>query len=64
MVDHPRLFLQALNERAEQRSSERLRDGPEGECEADLWRMTTRIKEVAEKWLQLSAMAIKENRAQ
>jgi hypothetical protein len=30
MVEHPRLFLQALNEPAEQKSSERLRDGPEG----------------------------------
>jgi ParB/RepB/Spo0J family partition protein len=39
MVDHPRLFLQALKERAEEMGSERLRVGPEGECEADLWRI-------------------------
>src|SRR5262249_58547473 len=39
MVDHPGLFVRALKEKAEERSSERLRDGPEGECEAELWRM-------------------------
>jgi ParB family transcriptional regulator, chromosome partitioning protein len=49
MVDHPRLFLQALNERAEQRSSERLRDGPEGECEADLWRINELICRVRKR---------------
>jgi hypothetical protein len=31
MLDHPCLFFKALNESAEQRSSERLRVGPEGE---------------------------------
>jgi ParB family chromosome partitioning protein len=49
MVDHPRLFLQALNERAEQRSSERLRDGPEGECEAELWRINELICRVRKR---------------
>ncbi len=36
MVSHPRLFLDALHENREQRAAERLRDGPEGECAADL----------------------------
>src|SRR5208283_1790205 len=36
LVSHPQLFVQALNDSAEQRASERLREGPEGECEADL----------------------------
>jgi ParB family chromosome partitioning protein len=36
MVSHPRLFLDALRENREQRAGERLRDGPEGECAADL----------------------------
>lgn len=36
MVSHPRLFLDALQENAEQRAGKRLRDGPEGECAADL----------------------------
>jgi ParB family transcriptional regulator, chromosome partitioning protein len=49
MLDHPRLFLQALNESAEQRSSERLRVGPEGESEADLWRINELICRVRKK---------------
>ena len=36
MVSHPRLFLDALRANSEQRAGERLRDGPEGECAADL----------------------------
>jgi ParB-like chromosome segregation protein Spo0J len=36
MVDQPRLFLDALRESGELRAGERLRDGPEGECRADL----------------------------
>lgn len=36
MVENPRLFLDALRAREEQRAGERLRDGPEGECAADL----------------------------
>ena len=36
MVSHPRLFLDALRANGEQRTGERLRDGPEGECAADL----------------------------
>jgi len=49
MVDHPRLFLQALKECAEQRASERLRDGPEGECVADLWRINELICRVRKR---------------
>jgi ParB-like chromosome segregation protein Spo0J len=49
MVDHPRLFVQAVNERAEQTSSERLRNGPEGECEADLWRINELICRVRKR---------------
>jgi ParB family transcriptional regulator, chromosome partitioning protein len=36
LVSHPQLFIQAQKESTEQRTSARLRDGPEGECEADL----------------------------
>jgi ParB/RepB/Spo0J family partition protein len=36
MVDRPRLFIDALRANGEQRAGERLRDGPEGECAADL----------------------------
>jgi ParB family transcriptional regulator, chromosome partitioning protein len=36
MVDQPRLFLDAVRESGELRDGKRLRDGPEGECRADL----------------------------
>ena len=36
MVSRPRLFIDALRQTGEQRAGERLRDGPEGECAADL----------------------------
>ena len=36
MVSRPRLFLDALRETGEQRAGQRLRDGPEDECAADL----------------------------
>jgi ParB family chromosome partitioning protein len=58
MVDHPRLFLQALNERAEQRSSERLRDGPEGECEAELWRINELICRVRKRLSMLCPISV------
>jgi ParB family transcriptional regulator, chromosome partitioning protein len=47
MLDHPRLFLEAVRERAAEASSERLRVGPEGECEADVWRINELICRVA-----------------
>jgi ParB-like chromosome segregation protein Spo0J len=43
LVSHPQLFVQAQQDSAEQRSSERLRDGPEGACEADLRRINVII---------------------
>jgi ParB/RepB/Spo0J family partition protein len=36
MVDRPRLFIDALRANGEQHAGERLRNGPEGECAADL----------------------------
>ena len=36
LVDQPQLFVRAQQEIAVQHTSERLRDGPEGECESDL----------------------------
>jgi len=36
MVSHPRLFLDALRETGARRAGLRLRDGPEGECAADV----------------------------
>jgi len=49
MVDHPRLFLRAFNENAEQKSSEYLRGGPEGQCETDLWRINELICRVRKR---------------
>ena len=39
MVSRPRLFLDALRETGEQRAGLHLRNGPEGECAADLRRL-------------------------
>jgi len=39
MVRQPKLFVETLNEKDAQASSERLRDGPEGGCETDLLRI-------------------------
>jgi len=36
MVSQPRLFLDAVRANGEQRADQHLRDGPEGECAADL----------------------------
>jgi ParB-like chromosome segregation protein Spo0J len=49
MVKHPKLFVQALNESAAQDRTERLRVGPEGECEADLWRINELICRVRKR---------------
>jgi len=43
LVDHPRLFVEAQQERAEQERGALLREGPEGECEADLRRLNVII---------------------
>jgi ParB family transcriptional regulator, chromosome partitioning protein len=57
MVDHPRLFLQALKERAEETGSELLRVGPEGECEADLWRINELICRVRKRLGRLTPLS-------
>jgi hypothetical protein len=54
MVKHPKLFMQALNESAEQKLSERLRGGPEGECEAEVWRINELICRVRKRLSMLS----------
>lgn len=43
LVDHPRLFVEAQQEYAEQERGDILRDGPEGACEADLRRLNVII---------------------
>ena len=49
LVDHPRLFIQAQQDSAEQHISERLRDGPEGACEVDLRRTNVIIARVRKR---------------
>jgi ParB-like chromosome segregation protein Spo0J len=49
MVKHPKLFMQALNESTAQARTERLRVGPEGECEAELWRINELICRVRKR---------------
>ena len=44
MVSHPRLFIQSLKVRDEQRADTRLREGPEGQCAADIRQMLALIK--------------------
>jgi ParB-like chromosome segregation protein Spo0J len=57
MVKHPKLFLQALNESAGQDRTERLRVGPEGECEADLWRINELICRVRKRLGMLTPLS-------
>jgi ParB family transcriptional regulator, chromosome partitioning protein len=49
LVDHPHLFLAALEERIEQGLSEGLRDGPEGSCETALRRVNVLIHSVRKR---------------
>ena len=57
MLDHTRLFLEALRERAAETSIERLRVGPEGECEADLWRINELICRVRKRLGMLTPLS-------
>jgi len=49
LVNHPHLFLAALEESNEQSMSERLRDGPEGRCEIALRRINVLIRSVRKR---------------
>ena len=49
LVEHPHLFLAALEESNEQGMSERLRDGPEGRCEMELRRINILIRSVRKR---------------
>lgn len=57
MVKHPKLFVQALNESAAQDRTDRLRGGPEGECEADLWRINELICRVRKRLGMLTPLS-------
>ena len=49
LVEHPHLFMAALEESIEQSTSEGLRDGPEGRCETDLRRINVLIRSVRKR---------------
>jgi ParB/RepB/Spo0J family partition protein len=63
MVAHPQLFVQALNESAEQEQAERLRMGPEGECEVDLSRINGLIHRVRKRLAMLCPLSTELQRA-
>jgi ParB family transcriptional regulator, chromosome partitioning protein len=58
MVSHPKLFVEALDEKDAQVSSERLRDGPEGGCEADLLRIIGLICRVHKQLPTLAPLSV------
>jgi ParB family transcriptional regulator, chromosome partitioning protein len=57
MVKHPKLFVQALDESAAQDRTDRLRGGPEGECEADMWRINELIFRVRKRLGMLTPLS-------
>lgn len=60
MVEHPRLFIEALQVRDEQRADKRLREGPEGQCAADVRQLLALIKRLRQRLPTLSAQALSE----
>jgi ParB-like chromosome segregation protein Spo0J len=53
MVDHPRLFIEAVQVRDEQRADARLREGPEGQCAAEVRQLLALIKRLPQRLLRL-----------
>jgi len=60
LVAHPHLFVQSLHARDEQRADQRLRDGPEGRCAADVAQLLRLITQLRERLPQLNAQALPE----
>jgi ParB-like chromosome segregation protein Spo0J len=60
MVERPRLFIEAVQARDEQRADTRLREGPEGQCAADVRQLLALIKRLRECLPTLSAQALAE----
>ncbi|OGA34194.1 MAG: hypothetical protein A3F75_07050 [Betaproteobacteria bacterium RIFCSPLOWO2_12_FULL_64_23] len=60
MVAHPRLFIQTLQARDEQRADTRLREGPEGQCAADARQLLAPIKRLCQCLPMLRAQALPE----
>ena len=60
MVLHPRLFIEALQVRDEQRADSRLRAGPEGQCAADVRQLLALIKRLRQCLTTLNPQALAE----
>jgi ParB/RepB/Spo0J family partition protein len=60
LVAHPQLFLQSLHARDEQRADQRLRDGLEGRCAANVAQLLRLISELREHLPQLNAQGLPE----
>lgn len=61
MVDHPSLFIQSLQAREEQRAATRLREGPEGQCAADIRQLLALIKRLRQCLPTLSREVLPES---
>ncbi len=61
MVSHPRLFIQTLQARDEQRADARLREGPEGQCAADVRQLLTLIKRLRQCLPTLGSQGLPES---
>lgn len=60
MVSHPRLFIQTLRAQEEQRADTRLREGPEGQCAAEVRQLLALIKRLRQRLPTLRAQALSE----
>lgn len=60
LVAHPQLFLQSLHARDEQRADQRLRDGPEGRCAADVGQLLRLITQLRQRLPELNPQAVPE----
>jgi ParB-like chromosome segregation protein Spo0J len=49
MVEHPRLFIEALHTRDEAQADARLREGPEGQCTAEIGQLIAIIKRLRQR---------------
>ncbi|HYN63458.1 MAG TPA: hypothetical protein VES36_02555, partial [Candidatus Limnocylindrales bacterium] len=55
MVEHPRLVIDSLNERAKDRAAARLREGPESEAVGELGRLQALLERVRRQLGHFSA---------
>ena len=55
MVEQPRLFIEALHTHDEQRADARLREGPEGQCTAEIGQLIALIKRLRQRLPTLSS---------